>query len=79
MMVEKGVVYIYKFAISPLLPHSCRFFPTCSTYMLVAIKEYGGVKGFFLGLKRIFRCNPFCKGGFDFVKPNIKGNIKWIL
>jgi len=46
---------------------------------LTAIKEYGAIKGFFIGTKRILRCNPFSKGGYDPVKFNMKGKIKWIL
>ena len=78
-VIEFFFVYLYKFCISPLLPHTCKFRPTCSTYFLLAIKEYGPIKGFFLGTKRILKCNPWSKGGWDPLKPNIKGKIKWIL
>ncbi|MBP5274912.1 MAG: membrane protein insertion efficiency factor YidD [Abditibacteriota bacterium] len=47
------------------LPPSCRFRPTCSEYTAQAIEKYGVMKGSFLGLKRILRCNPFGKGGDD--------------
>ena len=73
-----GLIYIYKLFISPLLPKSCKFYPTCSTYTLLAIKEWGIVKGIYLGAKRILRCNPFSKGGLDLVPYNIKGDKKWI-
>lgn len=43
----------------------CRFNPTCSEYMIIAIKEYGLIKGIYLGLKRILRCNPFGSYGYD--------------
>jgi putative membrane protein insertion efficiency factor len=79
LLVQKGLIYIYKFCISPLLPSACRFKPTCSTYFLQAVDEYGVFEGFLLGTKRILRCNPFSKGGYDPLKPNIKGKIKWIL
>ena len=46
----------------------CKFYPTCSEYMKQAILKYGIIKGSFLGIKRIFRCNPFSKGGYDPVK-----------
>ena len=46
----------------------CKFYPTCSEYMKQAIIKYGALKGFFLGIKRICRCNPFSKGGYDPVK-----------
>ena len=78
-LVEFVLIFMYKIFISPFLPHVCKFRPTCSTYFLIAIKEYGAVKGFFLGFKRLLRCNPNSEGGWDPVKPNIKGKIKWIL
>lgn len=46
----------------------CKFYPSCSEYMKQAIIKYGIVKGFFLGIKRIIKCNPFSKGGYDPVK-----------
>ena len=46
----------------------CKFHPTCSEYTKQAIEKYGIIKGFILGLKRIFRCNPLCKGGYDPLK-----------
>ena len=55
----------YQRFISPLKPPCCRFVPTCSGYMLQAIKRFGAVKGTLLGLYRILRCNPFCTGGYD--------------
>jgi putative membrane protein insertion efficiency factor len=58
----------YKLTISPLLPPSCRFTPTCSEYMAEAIAKYGFLKGLVLGLKRLSRCHPFCEGGYDPVR-----------
>lgn len=79
-LVEIVLIYLYKFLISPLLPKNCRFFPTCSTYFLQALKEYNIFKGFYLGVKRIVRCNPFSKESYyDPIPINIKGNAKWIL
>ena len=46
----------------------CKFYPTCSEYMKQAITKYGAFKGIFLGIKRILKCNPFSKGGYDPVK-----------
>ncbi len=46
----------------------CKFYPTCSEYMKQAIIKYGALKGFLLGIKRICKCNPFSKGGYDPVK-----------
>ena len=46
----------------------CKFYPTCSEYMKQSIIKYGAIKGTFLGIKRILKCNPFSKGGYDPVK-----------
>lgn len=43
----------------------CRYYPTCSDYMIVALQEYGFIKGTYLGIKRILKCNPLFKGGYD--------------
>ena len=45
--------------------NSCRFEPTCSNYAIIAIERFGVVKGSYLTIKRVLRCNPFCRGGFD--------------
>ena len=60
------IVFIkfYRMVISPLLPDSCRFTPTCSAYAYEAIDKYGSVKGAWLALKRICRCHPFYKGNW---------------
>jgi hypothetical protein len=55
----------YQKLISPLLPPSCRFFPSCSEYACQAIVKYGALKGMWLGTKRILRCHPWHAGGFD--------------
>lgn len=55
----------YQLVISPYLPGSCRFYPTCSHYTLQAVNKYGVRKGLILGLKRIGRCHPFNPGGYD--------------
>jgi len=60
-----GLIYFYKSAISPHTPASCRFVPTCSQYALEAIKKYGPFKGGWLALRRILRCNPWGKSGYD--------------
>lgn len=59
------MVRFYQRAISPLLWSSCRFTPTCSQYMILAIEKYGPIRGVFKGLWRIMRCHPFHPGGFD--------------
>mgnify|MGYP002508307818 FL=1 len=55
----------YQKFISPLFPPTCRFYPTCSNYALQAIEKYGPFKGIYLSIKRILRCHPFSKGGYD--------------
>lgn len=77
--IGQGLIWVYKTCISPLLPHACKFTPTCSTYTSESIQEWGFLKGSILGIKRIFRCNPFAKGGLDPVKTNIKGDYKWLM
>ena len=72
------LIYMYKKIIAPMLPHTCAYYPTCSTYMLECIKEWGVCKGIALGVLRICRCNPRAKGGIDYVPLNIKGDYKWI-
>ena len=44
---------------------TCKYFPTCSQYAIEALEKYGVIKGLRLGIKRILRCNPFSKGGYD--------------
>jgi len=72
-----ALIKIYQWVISPCFPATCRFYPTCSTYMLKAIREWGVFKGVWLGIKRICRCRPRGKCGEDFVPLNIKGELKW--
>ena len=60
------LIRFYQKAISPHFPPCCRFRPTCSAYALEAIQKYGALKGGWLALKRLLRCNPFYKGSpFD--------------
>ncbi|NWF89130.1 MAG: membrane protein insertion efficiency factor YidD [Ignavibacteriaceae bacterium] len=58
----------YQKVISPLLPPSCRFYPTCSEYSIQALEKYGIIKGTFMSVWRVLRCNPFNDGGYDPVK-----------
>ena len=60
-----ALVRIYQTAISPVLPASCRFFPTCSQYAGEAIARHGAFAGALLAVRRIARCHPFHAGGFD--------------
>lgn len=61
----KGLIKFYKLVLSPWMGNSCRFTPTCSTYMQEALDKYGALQGSYLGFKRICRCNPLFKGGLD--------------
>lgn len=65
--MKKILIKLIKlYQITPMHAHSyCRFTPTCSNYMIEAIEKYGLIKGVYLGIKRIFRCNPFGKFGYD--------------
>lgn len=77
--IGQGLIWIYKKCISPFLPHSCKYIPSCSTYTLDSIREWGFFRGTALGIKRIFRCNPHAHGGVDPVKTNLKGDFKWLM
>ena len=59
------IIRFYRFAISLLLGHCCRFEPTCSTYAIEAIKTYGSFKGCLLAVRRLSRCHPWHAGGVD--------------
>ena len=63
-----STINLYKYLISPLLGNNCRYLPTCSEYTKESIIKYGVVKGFWLGLKRIVKCHPWGKGGYDPIK-----------
>jgi uncharacterized protein len=60
-----GGIRFYRKWISPAKPPSCRFHPTCSQYGLEAIERYGAARGGWLLLRRLARCHPFCRGGWD--------------
>ena len=62
------LVRCYQLFISPLLPKTCRFYPTCSEYFIQAVTKYGALKGTWLGIKRILKCHPFNPGGYDPLK-----------
>lgn len=72
-------VKVYKKCISSRFPSKCKFIPVCSDYMVESIKEFGSLKGFCLGIKRVLRCNHFSKGGYDPVPVNINGEYKWLM
>ena len=65
------IIKVYKKIFSPifnLLGSECKYYPTCSEYAIQAIEKYGTIKGSIFALKRIIRCNPFSKGGYDPLK-----------
>lgn len=55
----------YQVVLSPLLPATCRFYPSCSVYAIEALKRHGALRGSWLALRRLVRCQPFCPGGYD--------------
>ncbi|MBR5784215.1 MAG: membrane protein insertion efficiency factor YidD [Bacteroidales bacterium] len=60
-----GLVRFYQICISPYTPPSCRFTPTCSQYAIEALRKHGPLKGLWLTIKRILRCNPWGGSGYD--------------
>jgi putative membrane protein insertion efficiency factor len=62
------LIKLYQRVISPILPKSCRFYPTCSQYAIQAIEKYGVLTGVWMGIKRIMKCHPFHPGGYDPLK-----------
>ena len=72
--MKKTILFLikkYKKYISPIGEHfgiKCKYYPTCSEYTSQAITKYGCFRGIFIGIKRILRCNPFSKGGYDPLK-----------
>jgi putative membrane protein insertion efficiency factor len=70
-----GMIKFYKKFISPLKPPSCRFYPSCSSYMLEAVLRFGAIRGGWLGIRRLLKCHPFNPGGFDPVPLELKRRI----
>ena len=71
-MINKYLVYVflktlnvYKKFVSPILPNSCRFYPSCSDYCKDALIEHGAAFGLWLGMNRLCKCHPLCSGGYD--------------
>ena len=73
------LIIMYKLLISPFLPHTCRYTPTCSMYAFSALREFGFFKGSILSAKRLLRCTPNGGSGYDPVPINIKGDYKWLI
>ena len=63
--IALGAVRFYQRYLSPAFGNSCRYYPSCSQYTYQAIERYGVVRGSWLGIRRISRCHPWSKGGFD--------------
>jgi uncharacterized protein len=59
------LIRVYRNFISPLFPPNCRYQPTCSCYALQAVEQFGALRGGWLAVRRISRCHPFSKGGYD--------------
>ena len=72
-------VYFYRKVVSPVLPSMCIYKPSCSYYMLEAVKKHGVLKGGRMGTRRILRCVPWKQGGLDPVPDNPKGPMKWLM
>ena len=69
-MIKNGLIMLvrgYQRFISPLFQPSCRYYPSCSSYMIQALKVHGTFRGLLMGISRILRCNPFARGGIDYV------------
>lgn len=67
-MIRKILIILikgYQKLISPLLGKNCRFYPTCSQYAIMALEKHGLLRGGFMAVKRILKCNPFHPGGYD--------------
>ncbi|WP_343560783.1 membrane protein insertion efficiency factor YidD [Kiloniella sp. b19] len=69
----KGLVQLYRYGISPLIPPRCRYQPTCSAYALEALERHGPLRGSWLACKRIARCHPWGGSGYDPVPPSPSG------
>lgn len=61
----QGLIRLYQILLSPFWGSQCRFHPTCSCYAIDALNKHGAIKGGAMAIYRIFRCNPWAKGGFD--------------
>ena len=74
--ILKSLVRFYQIAISPWFGAKCRFHPTCSHYAIESIETHGSLKGAWLSIKRILKCHPLSKGGFDPVPESTQSNDK---
>ena len=72
------IIKLYKIFLSPFMGKGCIYSPTCSTYGLEAVREFGALRGGWLTAKRIARCAPWGSGGFDPIPYNLKGEMRWL-
>ena len=70
----RALIWVYKLGLSPVLGNNCRFEPSCSSYALDAIATHGALKGSWLAMLRILRCNPWGGAGYDPVPPAVRGH-----
>ncbi len=69
-----AVIKAYQWTLSPLLGGACRYYPSCSSYTYGAVERFGAIRGSWMGIKRILRCNPWFEGGCDPVPESGKGS-----
>ena len=67
------LIKLYQLIISPIIGKNCRFLPTCSEYTIDSLKNFGVIKGSLLSIKRILKCHPLGRNGYDPVPNNLKG------
>ncbi|TFH71141.1 MULTISPECIES: membrane protein insertion efficiency factor YidD [Cellulomonas] len=65
-----GLLWVYQRVISPITPPTCRFYPSCSQYAVIAVQRHGAVRGTWLAARRLLRCHPWNPGGVDDVPPS---------
>jgi len=69
-----ALIKVYQWTLSPLLGGACRYYPSCSNYAYGAVERFGAIRGSWMGIKRILRCNPWHEGGYDPIPSPGKGS-----